>query len=686
MSASTSGTHNLDEKTFSRLVNELPVGKRVAQAVYVHVESLSEHSEVLMELVDRLRDRVGADSRFNVVKLSPSVNRLSFLAYPNFFQDPHPCLEHSITVDLSTGRFRRHDYDHRENPPILHRKEALVGNSHPLAATWKELTEAEEREGLYQNTKTIGFLKNWQALLTEKKLAYEGHRLVRAEGSQPVQDAPREHSPAVQVDRHKTAIARYRLSKPIQTLMDNELLSKATPLLDYGCGRGDDLRHLDEMGYSVSGWDPVHFPHGKKEPADIVNLGFVINVIEEPTERMEVLQEAFGLTRSLLVVSVIVAGSSATTTGRRYKDGILTSRSTFQKYFEQQELERYLEDVLEVPPVAAGLGIFYVFRHPEDQQRFLANRSRRTLDCKGLSGRLQWERRDPSPRRVRHEKPRLYETHKELLDAFGTRMLELARLPLRHEFDRYDEIEQVMGSAQKAKNFILRKLEPDALSRAVDSRRNDLLVYFALSHFRRKVPVKHLPESLKMDVKALLGGYKRAMDQGQELLFSAGNPEIVSKLCDETPFGFLDPQALFIHWSLLGDCHPILRIYVGCADVLCGAVQDAHIIKIHKRSGKVSLLQYDDFEGNPLPELQQRIKVSLKSRSVQVFDHRSQENQQVLYFKERYVARSHPEREKWEEFTSFLQGSGLDLETGYGPSRQELEGLVPQLGLAGKKE
>jgi DNA phosphorothioation-associated putative methyltransferase len=123
-----------------------------------------------------------------------------------------------------------------------------------------------------------------------------------------------------------------------------------------------------------------------------------------------------------------------------------------------------------------------------------------------------------------------------------------------------------------------------------------------------------------------------------------------------------------------------LRIYVGCAEVLYGDLRDVDIIKIHKRSGKVSLLKCDDFEGKPLPELQERIKVNLRRQSIEVFDHRSVDKQEMLYFKERYVAKDHPKRAMWEEFSKQFHDTGLDLSTGYGPSKQELLSLLASRG------
>lgn len=683
MNASLSQFRGTGAESYVRLVSELPIGKRIAHVVYVHTESLKNTCEELSAFVDHIRNQVAAGPDYNVIKFMPSAYRISFLSYPSFFDEPHPALHTSITVDFVTGKVRRHDYRESDNPPILHRKETLLETSHPLVHEWRQLTEAEEREGLYRNPRVIGFRKNWETLLAAKGLRHEGHRLVRAESPEESLTCEKENAP-VRVERHKTAIARYTLSKPIQSLISFGLLLETTSLLDYGCGRGDDVRYLTEMGYKAFAWDPVHLPEGRKEPADIVNLGFVLNVIEDPRERMETLQDAYGLSRSLLVVSTLIATSSTLNLGRPYKDGILTSRNTFQKYFRQDELERYIENVLEIPPVAMGLGIFAVFRSPEEQQRFLANRTRRAIPW--LETRRGFRPAREATQRARRTRTQTarsdpYESNKELLDAFWSKMLDLARLPLGDEFDRHDELNRAIGSAGRARNLFVHKFGREPLSRAFEDRRNDLLVYFALSNFRRKVALKHLPESLKTDIKVFLGGYKRAEQEAQELLFSAGRPEVIERLCDETPFGFLDHQALFVHSSLLQDLHPVLRIYVGCAEVLCGDVKDADIIKIHKRSGKVSLLKYDDFESNPLPELHQRIKVNLRTQGIEVFDHQSTVRQELLYFKERYIPENHPRRENWKAFSEWLQSLGLDLETGYGPSKQELLAFFASKGI-----
>jgi len=652
---------------YKSLIVELPFGKKLRNARYIHLQFLSDCSPQLRELIETIKERVDADHACNVIKFYLLEPRISLLSYPEFFRKPHPELRSSCTVDLASGRIRKHDYGASTNPPILHRKEALLPPDHPLAEEFQELTKAEEAEGLYANSKTIGFKLNWESLLAAKNLGYSGHQLIRIKTA----GAPGEEA-SIEVQRHKTAITRYKFSRPIQTIIEYGLLDQDKSLLDYGCGRGDDVNGLREMGFSVSAWDPVYHPDSPKKPADIVNLGFVLNVIEDPVERAEVLHEAYELSKKLLVVSTLMESTSTPVVGRPYKDGILTSRNTFQKYFQQNELQQYIEDVLNTSTVAVGPGIFYVFRSPNDQQQFLSNRSKRAINWEEISRRLYPARERPK----RPPKEDAYQKHKELLDAFWAKMLDLGRVPKKGEFDRYDALCNALGSANKARRLFVRKFGEETLVKAFDQRRNDLLVYLALSNFKKKVPFKHLPDDLRTDIKTFLGSYKQGLAESESMLFAIGNPQEITRLCDETGFGYLDRQALYLHQSLIQELHPILRIYVGCAEALYGDMRNADILKIHKRSGKVTLLKYDDFLNNPLPELVERIKIDLRNQAIDIFDHQNSEKQQLLYFKERYVASDHPQRSEWEKFSEKLRDLGLSEDMGFGPWKHEFYAMV----------
>ncbi len=171
--------------------------------------------------------------------------------------------------------------------------------------------------------------------------------------------------------RGLTAIVRSRLSRPVSLAVEDGLLPLGSSFFDFGCGRGGDIATLRATGIDAAGWDPVHSPLTAKAPAEVVNLGYVVNVIEDALKREQVLQEAWVLSRRLLVVA-------ARLDWLPFADGIITSRGTFQKFFTQEELQRWIQDTLAVEADAAGPGIFYVFRRPEDREAHLARSVRRS--------------------------------------------------------------------------------------------------------------------------------------------------------------------------------------------------------------------------------------------------------------------------------------------------------------------
>ena len=179
---------------------------------------------------------------------------------------------------------------------------------------------------------------------------------------------------------HKTAISRSNFSKPIQVALASNLMPENSSFFDYGCGKGDDMLALKTLGHDVAGWDPTHKPKAKLKNADIVNLGFVVNVIENPKERIDAVKKAYDLTNKVLIVSSRLNFEIKNNNHHPHKDGFLTTRKTFQKFYTQEELKSFIDTTLNVNSVPGAPGVFFVFKDESLKGGFEANRYRRRPD------------------------------------------------------------------------------------------------------------------------------------------------------------------------------------------------------------------------------------------------------------------------------------------------------------------
>src|SRR5687767_11690331 len=105
------------------------------------------------------------------------------------------------------------------------------------------------------------------------------------------------------IARQRTAIGRGDLSMPVRQSLRDEVIGTTSSLLDYGCGRGQDVARLSQMGLKANGWDPFYAPETPLVAHDVVLLNYVLNVIEDTAERRETLEKAWRLATRVLVVS-----------------------------------------------------------------------------------------------------------------------------------------------------------------------------------------------------------------------------------------------------------------------------------------------------------------------------------------------------------------------------------------------
>ena len=272
----------MEFREYRALVKAITVGKRLPDAIYIHTSALETIPLRLAAHIARNIATLQLDRReWNVVKFFKRDHKVALLSYPRFFDDAYPTLEHAYTLDLERMSFRESDYKNSDNPPILHRKETFLKTDHPSVPLFRQITQEGEKIGLYKNPRTIGFKKSWERLISRKGYVLDEQGRLRPKASAEIVNIASAVNGEVRVERHLTAIDRNKLSAPMQALARHNYLDGNYSVFDYGCGKGDDVRELKAHGLNTFFWDPVYHPEGTKSLADIVNLGYVINVIEE---------------------------------------------------------------------------------------------------------------------------------------------------------------------------------------------------------------------------------------------------------------------------------------------------------------------------------------------------------------------------------------------------------------------
>ncbi len=444
------------------------------------------------------------------------------------------------------------------------------------------------------------------------------------------------------IERHRTAKARVELSRPVALALDEGLLRADDSVFDYGCGRGGDVERLHHLGYEAAGWDPAHAPGEALREADVVNLGYVLNVIEDLAERREALEKAWRLARRVLIVAARPAWEAKGLAGRPYLDGWLTAKGTFQRFFEQEELRLFIDGVLGAHPVAAGPGIFYVFR---DQRETMAFRARQV-------------RRTGTPRRRLSEA--LFESHRELLGALVAFVEERGRIPASPaELEEGDALVAAFGSIRAAFGVLRRATGAERWELARARAAENLVVYLALAAFAGRPRMAELPEDLQHDVRTFFGSYKSACHLADQLLFATGRSEDLAGAVGKMAVGKVLPDAVYVHISALALLPALLRVYEGCAQVLVGAVPEATIVKFHRIERKVAYLSYPDFDRVPHPALATSLRADLRTLDVRLRDFRDSTNPPILHRKEAFVPVDYPGREKFARLSLAEERAGL---------------------------
>lgn len=463
-----------------------------------------------------------------------------------------------------------------------------------------------------------------------------------------------------QVQRHKTAIRRFQYSRPISLAVAHKLIQEDRTVFDYGCGQGNDVGLLQKSGLKADGWDPHFRPDMQLRPADIVNLGYVLNVIEDPAERRETLRRAFALAEKALVVAVRV--NQSLENGLPFQDGLITSRGSFQKIYSQAEFRQFVGDTLGVRPYTAGLGVVYAFKESGEESRYVADTAfQRTVR----------PQRDAVEEFVNHPESGA------LLDL----VRKLGRLPLPEEFDAYEGLEEIFGSRHRINRLLWKVIRPDTLDEVQRQRREDLLISLAMIRLQGSRPMgfRSLPDDVQADVKTLWTNYQQALRESEAFLFGLGNPEVVKAAIAKLRIGKRLPEDIYFHVSQESSLPPLLRLIVFAGRQIVGDVE-ADLIKASTDGRKVSFLRYANFDTAAHPELTYSVKVYLPKAAHSFRDYSDSTNPPILHRKEAFLDELHPDYQACKSLTEKEEALGLlsrnDIGTRNGWSAALLEGGV----------
>ncbi|MFD0900199.1 DNA phosphorothioation-associated putative methyltransferase [Actinomadura sediminis] len=436
-------------------------------------------------------------------------------------------------------------------------------------------------------------------------------------------------------DRRLTAIGRATLSVAArQAVVDGEVHA-STSVLDYGSGRGDDVRGLHEMRIQVQGWDPFYAPDEAPRSADVVLLTYVLNVIEDPDERREALRRAWELAESLLVVTTRLTWDRSKVRGEQYEDGILTGRRTFQHLFSPAELRSYVEQTTAVRCVSAAPGIVYAFKKDDARLRYLARK---------IVPHADWLGSDDTSSAVA-----------AVVDYNERR----GRLPRLEEMPT--EMAKLLGHLQpnELQRIVKKSADPEKVEAGVRASTLSTLLFLAVELFNGRGPYRSLPLSLQLDVRAFFSSYKEACKRADRLLLKLRDDTYVRGAMQASKVGKLTPTALYVHRRAINQMPTVLRLYEHCASIAAGRPPSWTLIKLRHQGRAASWLDYPEFDDDPHPKLHSSYMVDLTTLKTSFKSYEEAANRPLLHRKHEFLALDDADVPKYRRLTQSEVRAGL---------------------------
>ncbi|WP_055478296.1 DNA phosphorothioation-associated putative methyltransferase [Sphaerimonospora mesophila] len=438
-----------------------------------------------------------------------------------------------------------------------------------------------------------------------------------------------------QSERRLTAIARAGLSAPARQALVDQQITFETSVLDYGCGRGGDVTALTGMDVRASGWDPHFHPDGALEPADVVLLTYVLNIIEDPEERRHALDAAWNLAQNVLVASTRLSWERSKVKGAEFGDGVLTSRRTFQHLFGASELRAYVEDVTGVRCVSAAPGIVYAFKRDEHRLSFLARR---------INPAFAWLESDDAG---------------SAIAAVVDQTEQRGRIPRLEEMP--GQMTELLAhlSASQLQRLVRTSADPEKVAEGVKRSTLATLLFLGVELFNGRGPFSCLPLSVQLDVRAFFSSYKEACARADRLLLKLRDDSYIRGAMSSSKVGKLTPTALYVHRRAVDLMPVVLRLYEHCASIAAGRPADWTVVKLRHQGRGVSWLDYPEFDSDPHPRLKTSYMVELSTLKTSFTSYEDSTNRPLLHRKHEFLAPDDPDVPKYRRLTESEIRAGL---------------------------
>jgi DNA phosphorothioation-associated putative methyltransferase len=435
--------------------------------------------------------------------------------------------------------------------------------------------------------------------------------------------------------RHHTAIGRARLSLPARRALGDLQLRPGMAVLDYGCGRGGDVRALQHLGLDVTGWDPVHFPEGQRRPADVVLLTYVLNVIEDPAERRRTLLRAWELASSVLVASARLRWERNQIKGIEYGDGILTQRRTFQHLYAAGELRDYVEEATGVRCLSAAPGIVYAFKDDSARLSYLARQ---------IAPNGEWLASEDTA---------------SAISAVVAHLEQRGRMPQLEEMPQ--PIISLLGHLRPAelKRLAEQEADPVKVERGAERAALDSLLFLAVELFHGRGPASSLPLPIQLDIRAFFPSYTEACKRADRLLFKLRDDAYVRRAMNGSIAGKFTATALYVHRRALHRIPTVLRLYEQCASIAAGRPGEWSVVKLRHQGRGVSWLDYPEFDTDPHPRLAASYAVDLRTLKSSFTSYADSVNRPLLHRKHEFLAEDDPDAQKYRRLTEAEVRAGL---------------------------